>query len=317
MDFIDSIATHFDVPVASGIAPTAAWLYPPSHVETTSAKESPADPHTPILFIHGFRGDHHGMSLIAHHLRTHTALVPDLPGFGKTPPLPNTTLNGYTEYIDGLYDQVTDYFGVAPILAGHSFGSILAAHWAAKNPTIPGLVLINPITVSPRDSAGKIATSITELYYRLGRDLPAPIGRTLLSNWLVVRGMSMAMATTNDPGLRKYIHDQHHRYFSTFSDPSTLNDAFEVSMTASINEVVGRLTMPVLVVAGNKDIIVPIQSTNRFIDALPNARARIIDGVGHLVHYEAPETTAREIEGFAEDLSDDETSALMSTDSTH
>lgn len=300
MDFIDSVATTFELPMETGTHTTSAWLYPPTHVETTSATSS----HRPILFIHGFRGDHHGMSLIAHHLRTHDALVPDLPGFGQTPPLPATTLESYTQFIDELYAHATDHFGTEPILAGHSFGSILAAHWAANNPTIPGLVLMNPIAVSPRDSAGKIATRITELYYHLGRDLPAHLGRSLLSNWLIVRAMSMTMATTNDPGLRKYIHEQHHRYFSTFSDPHTLSDAFDVSMTASVAEVSGRLTMPVLVIAGQRDLIVPIQSTNRFIETLPNARARVFDGVGHLVHYEAAEATARAIEDFADELSD-------------
>ncbi|MDK7749142.1 alpha/beta hydrolase [Brevibacterium sp. UMB10442] len=300
MDFIDSVATTFDIPVEAGTLTTSAWLYPPSYVETTSATSS----HRPILFIHGFRGDHHGMALIAHNLRTHEALVPDLPGFGQTPPLPTTTLDSYTKFIDELYAQATDHFGTEPVLAGHSFGSILAAHWAANNPTIPGLVLMNPITISPRDSAGKIATRITELYYHLGRDLPTHLGRSLLSNWLIVRGMSMAMATTDDPGLRRYIHEQHHRHFSTFSDPKTLSEAFDVSMIANVAEVSGRLTMPVLVIAGKRDFIVPIQSTNRFIDSLPNARARVFDGVGHLVHYEAAEATAREIEDFAHDLSD-------------
>lgn len=301
MDFIDSVATTFDIPVEAGTLTTSAWLYPPTHVETTSATS-----HRPILFIHGFRGDHHGMALIAHNLRTHEALVPDLPGFGQTPPLPTTTLNSYIDFIDELYAQATDYFGTEPVLAGHSFGSILAAHWAANNPTIPGLVLMNPITISPRDSAGKIATKITELYYHLGRDLPAYLGRSLLSNWLIVRAMSMTMATTNDPGLRKYIHEQHHRYFSTFSDPRTLSDAFDVSMTASVAEVSTRLTMPVLVIAGKRDLIVPIQSTNKFIETLPNARARVFDGVGHLVHYEAAEATARAIEDFTDELSDTE-----------
>lgn len=300
MDFIDSVATTFELPLQTGTLTTSAWLYPPTHVETTSATSS----HRPILFIHGFRGDHHGMALIAHHLRTHGALVPDLPGFGQTPPLPATTLESYTQFIDELYAHATDTFGTEPVLAGHSFGSILAAHWAANNPTIPGLVLMNPITISPRDSAGKIATKITELYYHLGRDLPTHLGRSLLSNWLIVRAMSMTMATTNDPGLRKYIHEQHHRYFSTFSDPHTLSDAFDVSMTASVAEVSGRLTMPVLVIAGQRDLIVPIQSTNRFIETLPNARARVFDGVGHLVHYEAAEATARAIEDFADELSD-------------
>lgn len=314
MDFIDATPSRLDVPTSTGTHPTTAWLYPPACGETTSALDSPtptntATPtplHTPILFIHGFRGDHNGMALITHHLRTHTALVPDLPGFGHTPPLPTTSINTYVDYLTGLYATATATLGAPPVLAGHSFGSILAAHFAATEPDIPGLILINPISASPLAGNGKVFAALTRLYYRLGRDLPRPLGTALLSNPLIVNAMSRIMATTADPGLRRYIHHQHATYFSTFTDPLSLSAAFDVSLTHTVAEVVSRLTMPVLVIAGNRDSIAPIASTNRLIDSLANARARVFDGVGHLIHYERPEATAKEIESFVDSLENPE-----------
>ncbi|HIY64770.1 MAG TPA: alpha/beta hydrolase, partial [Candidatus Agrococcus pullicola] len=38
----------------------------------------------PLAFVHGFRGDHHGLETIAAHLPGYRILIPDLPGFGES-----------------------------------------------------------------------------------------------------------------------------------------------------------------------------------------------------------------------------------------
>ena len=40
-----------------------------------------------IILVHGFRGDHHGLSAIAGALGDHHVVIPDLPGYGKTAPV--------------------------------------------------------------------------------------------------------------------------------------------------------------------------------------------------------------------------------------
>ena len=44
----------------------------------------------PVVLVHGFRGDHHGLELIAQHIAGARTIVPDLPGFGHSPSLKNT-----------------------------------------------------------------------------------------------------------------------------------------------------------------------------------------------------------------------------------
>jgi len=322
MNFIDSSRSVEQVPLPSsgGWHEVVCWTYPERFLTskltpaTTSAAArssvgqqlhdadrtaEPDHPRPPLLLIHGFRGDHHGMDFIAHHIRRRTVIVPDLPGFGETAPLSDgLSLQGYVDVIAGLVQNIEEQYGVSPTVVGHSFGSILAAHWAAQHPEAQALVLINPITSPPLEGPSRIGSQLARLYYALGRALPESWGNAILANPLVVRIMSEVMATTRDPGLRRFIHSQHAQHFSTYTDRTSLAQAFDISITHTAAEVSARLTMPVLVIAGNKDALAPLEPTQQFVDSLPNATARVFDGVGHLVHYERPESAAHAIEEF-------------------
>lgn len=270
---------------------TAAWLH-----------SSPATPvgARPLLMVHGFRGDHHGMDRISGAIRERDVIVLDLPGFGASSPLPQgLSLDGYCDHLIAVVAEVTRRRQVAPIVLGHSFGSILVSHMAARRPdTAPELILINPITSPALEGPAKSLTALTRFYYGLGARLPESIGHQLLANPVIVRVMSEVMATSRDRGLRRYIHDQHAKHFSTFSDRTSLAQAFDVSVAHTVTEVAEQLTMPTLVIAGDKDAIAPIGATRGFVSELPDARLIELEGVGHLVHYERPDEAASAIMGF-------------------
>lgn len=299
MSYIDSQREDLLVPLTTSPEPhpTAVWNYPPRAASARGTKVGTED--RPVLLVHGFRGDHHGMDLIAHELRHRTVIAPDLPGFGETAALEaGLDLEAYVDFLSGLVGLLTERHGTPPVLVGHSFGSILAAHFAAAHPDIAELVLINPITQPPLAGPDKFLTATARLYYAAGAKLPEHLGNALLSNSLIVRAMSQVMATTDDPGLRSFIHDQHSRYFSTYADRDSLQQAFEVSISRTAAEAAASLTMPVLVIAGEADSIAPLAATRDFVDTLPAAVLEAFPGVGHLVHYERPVEAAEAIEGF-------------------
>lgn len=301
MSWIDSSRVDLDVPVPGGVHPTAVWEHP----ARASAPTDPVTAARPLLLVHGFRGDHHGMDLIAHHVRHRPVVVPDLPGFGATAPLPGgLSLGSYLDFLTGLLGVVDQRYGTRPLVVGHSFGSILVTHLAdrltRRGDPLDALALINPITSPALEGPSRLATHLARFYYALSARLPERAGDAVLGHPLIVRGMSEVMATTQDPGLRRYIHDQHHRYFSTYSDRDSLAQAFAVSVSHTAAEAARAVTMPVLVISGGADSIAPPAPTRAFVDALPDARSHVFDGVGHLVHYERPEPTARLLEDFAD-----------------
>src|SRR5690606_26331494 len=155
---------HSD-PSPAPLPEPAVWRYP--------ARAS-AFSTTPVVLIHGFRGDHHGLELIAHDLRRRDVWVPDLPGFGRTPPpARDLDLDAFTAYIRAVCSACEAATGQRPLLAGHSFGSVLVAHAVAQDPVISAsLALLSPIVQPPLEGSARFLTQLTRLYYAAGRVLP-------------------------------------------------------------------------------------------------------------------------------------------------
>ncbi|MCD7101910.1 alpha/beta fold hydrolase [Pseudoclavibacter sp. 13-3] len=239
-----------------------------------------------IVLVHGFRGTHEGLDLIAKGLcRGLRVISPDLPGFGQSENLAaGNTIDAYATWLR----RFTAVIGLpeVPVL-GHSFGSIVVCAAVAAGLRPSRVVLINPISQPALRGPQRFGSLAALGYYRLVAMLPEGAARRVLSMRLVVRVMSEIMAKTRAPELRAWIHAQHQAYFSVFDSPAGLLEAFHTSITHDTGEYARSLTMPVLVIAGDRDDIVPLSSQRSFVEALPDARLEVVEGVGHLVHYEA------------------------------
>ncbi|MHA7238643.1 alpha/beta fold hydrolase [Arthrobacter sp. TMS1-12-1] len=263
-------------------------------VETAGAPPGP-----PIVMVHGFRGDHHGLLRLAEELPAHRILLPDLPGFGQGEELPGThDVGTYARFIT----DVARHLAPGPrVLLGHSFGSIIAAEAAALAPDLAAaLVLVNPISAPALKGPSRAASRVAEAYYLAADRLPEAAGRALLSHPAIVRCMSIFMAKTTDRGLRRWIHDQHRAYFSSFASRRVVLEAFRASISGTVRDRARGLRMPVLLVAAEKDDIGSVQSQRELAALIPSATLEILPAVGHLVHYEKPREAALLIETFLE-----------------
>ncbi|QNE14758.1 alpha/beta fold hydrolase [Pseudarthrobacter sp. NBSH8] len=271
----------------------AYWTYEP--IQATPATRT-------ILVIHGFRGDHHGLLRVADQLPEMRIIMPDLPGFGSS-----AAFASGKHSVEQYGTFVTDFMaalGLGPdtVMLGHSFGSIVAAHFVATHPgTVTPLILINPIAAPALEGPKGIMTRLAVLYYRLAARLPRPLGLALLRSPLIVRVMSEAMAKTPDKELRRFIHGQHHAYFSAFANRESLLESFTASVSSHVAEIAGKLDLPVLLVAGEKDEIATLPDQHRLAGLLPDGVLKVIPGVGHLIHYETPGPAAGFIRSFLKD----------------
>jgi pimeloyl-ACP methyl ester carboxylesterase len=62
------------------------------------------------------------------------------------------------------------------------------------------------------------------------------------------------------------------------------------------------VTVPTLMIAGAVDRIAPLDGQKRTVQLFPNGRLVVVDGVGHLAHYETPGLVADAIRGFLAEL---------------
>ncbi|MBF4561016.1 alpha/beta hydrolase [Microbacterium sp. VKM Ac-2870] len=262
---------------------------------TTYWEYGPADAAVTIVAVHGYRGDHHGLEAVVAYLDGMRVISPDLPGFGETAPLSGRhTLDAYAQWLREFADTV------APdaVILGHSFGSIVVAAAVASGLKTPRVVLINPIGAPALEGPRGILTRLAIFYYWAGAKLPARLGAGLLRNRAIVRIMSVSMAKTRDPHLRRFIHDQHDTYFSGFHDRDTLHEGFVVSVSHDVREFAPAIAQPTLLIAAEKDDITPIEAERHLQTLFPAADLVEIPAVGHLIHYEAPRVAADAIRRF-------------------
>jgi pimeloyl-ACP methyl ester carboxylesterase len=248
--------------------------------------------------VHGYRGDHHGLEPVVAQLPGIRFISPDLPGFGLSTAMTEAphSVDGYLRWLTGFARAARVPTGA--VLLGHSFGSIVASHAVAAGFSTPALILVNPISADPLVAAGRGLTALTRLFYGVARRLPAGLGRRLLGNWLVVQFMSMSLVTTDDPALRAWIHEEHHRFFNGFSDTRTVAEGFDASLSTQVGDAAPRITVPVLMIAGEGDRIAPLSGQEKTVKLFPDARLVVLPTVGHLIHYEAAEGAADAIRDF-------------------
>ncbi|MGN8025725.1 alpha/beta fold hydrolase [Microbacterium sp. 22242] len=267
---------------------TAYWVYGPEDAAIT------------VLAVHGFRGEHHGLEPVVAYLPGVRFIMPDLPGFGETAPLPDRThdLGAYAEWLTAFSAAVAP----GAVVLGHSFGSIVASAAVARGLPTPRLILVNPIGAPALEGPKAVLTRLAILYYGLGARLPESAGTELLRNRIIVRAMSIAMAKTADPALRRFVHDQHDTYFSRFADRGMLREAFVTSVSHDVREFAPVISVPTLLVAAQRDDITPIEAERALATLFPDATLVEIAHVGHLIHYEAPAEAAAAIRRFLQPL---------------
>lgn len=234
-----------------------------------------------ILFVHGFRGDHHGLLGVAGALPEARFVIPDLPGFGKTKPL--TEKHSIENYSRWLVDFVHKAGQFDAVLA-HSFGTLILSRALADGLSANRVLLQNPITTTQK---GGLINSIADNYYELGRRE----GSNLLRSQLVVRGMSAALATSWKPSVRKFIHAQHSAHFSTYATNQSVYEGYQAATSSNVLDYAQHLPGKTFIVAGERDIVAPLAGQKKLAE-VSGAELKVIAKTGHLTHYEKPAEVA-------------------------
>ena len=249
------------------------------------------------LLIHGWSSSWYAMSpllgLVSQRFR---AIAVDLPGYGESPPLSErVTIPAYADLLADFIEEVTD----GPVvLVGHSMGGMTGLTLALRHPAlVERMVLIGP-TISGRLSQSiNLAISPITLLERFG------LGSLIVSitERMIVGVTDRLMRPVSFAERTGITQDDYMRIRADARRPGQGRARAECFFAMRENDLRGRLRRveaPSLVLWGAEDNTVPLRDAGVVADEWPEADLRIIPKAGHWPHFEAPETTRRQIASY-------------------
>lgn len=273
---------------------TRYWFYP----ATNSGAKT-------LIFIHGYRGNHHGLEAIAGAMPDFNILIPDLPGFGKSAPFAGEhSVSAYVIWLQAFINHAIEAVALAekPVLVGHSFGSILSAAFAAQSDSISHLVLINPVSAPALEGPKSILTQLVKVMFWLSGALPLKSGLAMLKSWPMVRGMSIVMTKSRNRELRRWVHAQHDANFNDFANRRVAIEGYLASISHNVGEYAPDFNVPTTLIIGAKDDITSVKQQEAMASTIPGSwTLTTLRGVGHLTHYEMPFEVAAAIRADLQD----------------
>ena len=264
---------------------TAYWHYPS---KVTGAPS--------IVFIHGYRGNHHGLEAIAGALSDFDLYIPDLPGFGQSGEFVGAhSINHYAGWVKALVGALQlDQ----PVLLGHSFGTIVSAAATAQGAKVSKVVLVNPVSAPALKGPRALMTLVAQGFHALAARLPERVGNGILRSFVFVRGMSVVMTKSRDGKLRRWVHAQHDSNFNNYTSLRVATEGYAASISNNVGEYAELIKQPTLLIAGQKDDITSVAAQREVRERFADAKLVVLQGVGHLTHYESPDAVAAEIREF-------------------
>jgi pimeloyl-ACP methyl ester carboxylesterase len=203
----------------------------------------------------------------------------DLPGFGQSAPLPMSVPPSIDSYADAIAAWVRE-MGLERkiVLAGHSMGGYVALEFARQYADmLAGLALI-----STRPGADtKVAK---ENRKRLAEDVrmrgPLAVVVAMLTK------LFAAGTVGRDPGLADRLRD----IMMQQSNDAIIRALHSMAARSGRASVLRRIKVPVLVIAGNEDAVIPASEGEGMAARVPKSRRKlsIIAGVGHMPMMENP-----------------------------
>lgn len=237
----------------------------------------------PIVFLHGFFGDHrhwrHQLELADDHM----LIAWDTPGCGGSSVPPDRFR--MPDYADLLAEFIGRLDLDQPHLVGNSFGGTLALQLAIQHPeTIRSVVGIDTYagwsgSFTPAVVAERLKASLPDL------ELPP---EQVASKWITGFVTPGAPATIKEE-LRSIITD---------FNPGGMRLMIRSLAEADLREDLAEVRLPTLLIWGAQDVRSPLAVARELQARLVGSRLVILEGAGHLPQVEAADRVNAELRSF-------------------
>jgi 3-oxoadipate enol-lactonase len=218
----------------------------------------------PIVMLHGLGGTSNSFQTMIPALGGFRVVRPDLPGAGRSAtPLQPITVAFLVEAVE----NAAAHLGVGRAhVVGHSFGTLIAQHIAARHPErVASLTLFGPI-LEPQDAARarlkeRAATARHE-------------GMSTVADQLTGSALATATATEN-PVAVAFVRESHMR-----QDAEGFARSCEALGQAERADH-RRIDCPTLIVTGDEDAVGPASVAQELADKIGSAKTVVLHRCGH------------------------------------
>jgi pimeloyl-ACP methyl ester carboxylesterase len=276
------------------------WALPPSKfVDIAGMRvhvrdQGPAEDPVPIILIHGTSASLHTWEGWVNALRgRHRVISFDLPGFGLTGPSPSGdySADANVRFMRALLDALQIQHCV---LAGNSLGGYIALQATFAMPErVEKLILV--------DSGGypSVATSMP-IGFRIAR---MPLLKHLMQSMLP-RSMieSSLHSVYGDPDrVTAALVDRYFDLTLRQGNRAALIQRFEQTDFGGGAGKIAELKLPVLIIWGGRDRLIPPQNAERFHHDIVGSQLVIFEDLGHVPQEEDPVRTVAAVSRFLGD----------------
>lgn len=232
----------------------------------------------PLVFFHG-AGTTTGFDALLPLAERFRLVVPNHPGYARSADDPS---------VDSVQDYVLHYLDLLDrleidrlTLAGHSLGGYLAATFAIQQTSrVERLVLVAPIGLRVPEHP------VADIFSIPDEEL---LGYLAVDQSIFARHVPV-------PPTPEFLAERYRE------STSTARVLWDRPYDPKLPKWLHRLTMPTLLLWGAEDRLVPAAQASVWAEYVPDARVRILPGVGHLPFDETPEAARAVLEFASADL---------------
>jgi pimeloyl-ACP methyl ester carboxylesterase len=239
-----------------------------------------------FILLHGFASSAFSWREVVEPLAEHGRVIAyDRPAFGLTErPVQWGEQNPYApEFQPELLVSLMDLLEVErAVLVGNSAGGAVSAQTALQYPDrVEGLVLVDPAIYTNGGPGWIRALSGTPQMKRLG-----PLFVRAIQNW----GEDFGRLAWHDPSrITPEVWEGYTRPLQAENWDLALWEHTRASRPLGIEERLAELQLPILVITGDDDRIVPTDESIRLAGELPTASLAVLENCGHVPQEECPD----------------------------
>ncbi|MGG3467022.1 alpha/beta hydrolase [Neobacillus pocheonensis] len=239
----------------------------------------------PIVLLHGFCGSSRYWEKVIHELSTiYRVIVPDLPGHGQSDPFKyECTIDDFAEKLKALMDQLNIQ---TVTMFGHSLGGYISLAFAEKySDRLKGFSLVHSTAFPDSDEAKKGRAANAE---KIKKDGIQPF----------IEGLIPKLFAPDNQN-KTYVETAKEIGFTT-SPKGARSTLIAMKDRPDRNKVLEETNLPVLLIAGEHDQIIPAEKT--FSVRKSNIRQSVIKNVGHMSMYEDPKELLSDMKLFLSNI---------------